>query len=146
MKRISVFHIVSGMAALVIALLATKSLIFSSEPVKAEAIFEGRDFIRVPFALVDAFQVCHYNAKKENSNRLLRSHMDELSTTYNRLEKNYLIVINADIGSINEYSEAKIYCSINASNYEVAYYKEVFDEKRTLLNRGLGLLTSFFSS
>ena len=144
MKRTTIIYIFIGMLIVVAAIFIASVFFMPKEPVKTDQLFEGRDFRRAPFELVDAYNICQYNTKKANQNRLLTSEMDELSTSYDPIKKIYLVVLNANIGSYDEVEEAQIYCTIDARSYELAYYKEVYKEKRSLIARGISFVTSFW--
>ena len=108
---------------------------------KLQGLFEGRNFQYSPFELMDAHDVCLYNARDELGSGFLRSHVDDLSTRFDTRDNVYLIVLNVDVGTVNGYNTAKIYCTVDPSSYQLTYYKEVHEGKQSLLSRTL----SFFS-
>lgn len=108
----------------------------------AEAVFATRDFSRTPFSLMDAYDACLMESKSKFGDNLLRSHMLPLSTRYNESTQEYLVVLSADVGAINDWNEATIYCSIDPVAQQISYYKEVHDGELSILSKTMSLLSS----
>ena len=90
----------------------------------ADAVFIGRNFERTPFALTDAHDACLYEVKSKLGERLLRSEMVPLSTRFNSDNGSYLVVLDADIGLINTWTNTLIYCDIDPLRHTVSFYRK----------------------
>lgn len=138
--------------AQIIVLLIFASLIivhFISEQQRLQisggmSVFAQRDFRYQPFDMIDAYNVCELEAKAKLGDSLLRSHMLPLSTHYDEISGTYLMVLNADVGSISLWSEATIYCSIDPAAEEISYYKEVYQQRPSLMSRTVNFLEDLF--
>lgn len=108
----------------------------------AERVFEGRDFSQTPFGLMDAYDACLLESRAKFGSALLRSHMLPLSTRYDESRQEYLVVLSADVGEVNDWSEATIYCSIDPVAQEISYYKEVHDGEHSILSKTMSMLSS----
>lgn len=108
----------------------------------AAAVFEGRDFSHTPFALMDAYDACLLESRSKFGNALLRSHMLPLSTRYDEAKQEYLVVLSADVGTVDEWNEAIIYCSIDPVRERISYYKEVHDGQQSILSKTMDMLNS----
>lgn len=101
-----------------------------------------RDYRRSPFNYSDAYEYCVLEAKSQLGNELLRYTMDNLSSHYKQVENVYFIVLKVDIGTLEEFRGASIYCRVDPVAHVVSYYKEVFPgEDRSILSRTI----EFFS-
>ena len=102
----------------------------------------NRDYYRSPLNMSDAYQYCVLEAEKQLGAAILRYSMDEISSHYKEDKKLFFIVLKADVGSIDDYREASIYCNVDPRQYKVSYYKEVYPgEDRSILSRTI----EFFS-
>ncbi|MGK0441015.1 MAG: hypothetical protein ACJA0N_000810 [Pseudohongiellaceae bacterium] len=82
-----------------------------------------RDFRQAPFDLNDAYDACLLEAKSSLGAGMLRAHMRPRSTRYEEKKGYYLVVINADVGNVQEWEEATIYCTVDPKAQQVSYYK-----------------------
>lgn len=145
-------HISRGNTLLVLAFMAIAlmvslltSYLASSRDLNvggAEAVFQSRDFSRTPFGLMDAYDACLMESKSKFGMNLLRSHMLPLSTRYNESTREYLVVLSADVGEVNDWNEATIYCSIDPVAQQISYYKEVHDGEVSILSKTMNMLSS----
>lgn len=108
----------------------------------AEQVFDGRDFSKTPFGLMDAYDACLLESQAKFGSALLRSHMLPLSTRFNESSQEYLVVLSADVGEVNDWSVATIYCSIDPVAEEISYYKEVHDGHQSILSKTMNMLSS----
>ena len=90
----------------------------------ADVVFLERDFKRTPFALTDAHDACLYEVKSKLGERLLRSEMVPLSTRFNSDKGSYLVVLDADVGPINTWTNVLIYCDIDPLRHTVSFYRK----------------------
>lgn len=104
------------------------------------AIFEQRDFSFTPFSLMDAYDACVLEAKSKLGNSILRTHMLPLSTRYQQDKGTYMVVLSADVGTVEEWSVMTIYCTVDPNAHEISYYKEIYDGQPSLLSRTMSLL------
>lgn len=109
----------------------------------AQLVFQGRDFSVSPFGLMDAYDACVMEAKSSLNGGMIRNEMLPLSTRYNEVNNTYLVVIDADVGTIQEWTTVTIYCDIDPDHKQVSYYKEIYGEQPSLLSRTLGVLGNF---
>lgn len=101
-----------------------------------------RDYRRSPFNYSDAYEYCVLEAKSQLGSELLRYNMDNLSSHYKQTENVYFIVLKVDIGTLDDFRGASIYCRVDPVAHIVSYYKEVFPgEDRSILSRTI----EFFS-
>jgi hypothetical protein len=136
-------------ALAVLLILVTSIVVFvfmgrSAEALGGHLIFQQRDFTTTPFSMMDAYDACVMESEARLGESLLRSHMLPLSTRYEALKDTYLVVINADVGNIEQWSEVMIYCNVNPAAEEISYYKEVYQDRPTLLSRSISVLTGLF--
>ena len=108
----------------------------------AEKIFQGRDFESTPFGLMDAYDACTMEAKSKLGDSMLRANILPLSTRYDTDNNTYLIVIDADIGTIQSWSDATIYCDIDPEEQKLSYYKEIIHGEPSILSRTISFLGS----
>ena len=108
----------------------------------AEQVFKGRDFSETPFSLMDAYDACLMESRSKFGSSMLRSHMLPLSTRYDPEKQEYLVVLSADVGTVDDWNVATIYCSIDPVKEEVSYYKEVHDGKQSMLSKTMSMLSS----
>ncbi len=104
------------------------------------AIFEQRDFSHTPFGLMDAYDACLLEAESKLGAGMLRAHMLPLSTRYQPNKGTYLVVLSADVGSIEKWTVLTVYCTVDPQVKEISYYKEVYENQPSLLSRTLSLL------
>lgn len=90
-------------------------------------LFEGRNFTLQPFSLMDAHNVCELESKEKLGESLLRYTMNPLSTRYQEKKKNYFVVLNADIGTIDLWEEIMIFCVVDPNSQSVSNIKIVHD-------------------
>ena len=108
-----------------------------------DKVFMQRDFSKTPFALMDAFDACVLQAESKLGASLLRSEMLPLSTRYNEKKNTYKVVLDADVGSIQEWTDAHIYCDIDPVKQRVSYYKEIYRGEPSLLSKTMSMLGTF---
>lgn len=108
----------------------------------ADQVFQGRDFSRTPFTLMDAYDACVLEAKSKYGSNLLRNHMLPLSTRFDAGKQEYLVVLSADIGTVQEWSEATIYCSIDPVAEKISYYKDVHDGGQSIVSKTMDMLSN----
>jgi hypothetical protein len=84
----------------------------------------GADAVFIGFALTDAHDACLYEVKSKLGERLLRSEMVPLSTRFNSDNGSYLVVLDADIGLINTWTNTLIYCDIDPLRHTVSFYRK----------------------
>ncbi|WP_101760451.1 hypothetical protein [Oceanicoccus sp. KOV_DT_Chl] len=106
----------------------------------ADAVFLHRDFSRTPFALMDAYDACVYEAQSKLGNSLLRSEILPLSTRYNYDRNSYKVVLDVDVGTVHEWLDAHIYCDIDPEAQELSYYKEIYRGEPSLLAKTMSML------
>lgn len=136
----------AGLLLVLISSLITNYAVAHHNKAKSmEALFFERDFQRSPFGLMDANDVCKIEAEQHLGTLLLRSHLDPLSTRYEDKRNRYLVVLNADVGSVRLWQEVRIFCDVNPTAREVAYYKEAYDHDISLLSRTMGIFNSLLN-
>lgn len=108
----------------------------------AEQVFGSRDFSKTPFGLMDAYDACQLELQAKLGANLLRSHMLPLSTRFNESTQEYLVVLSADVGSVEDWNVATVYCSIDPVAEQVSYYKEVHDGQESILSKTMTFLSS----
>ncbi len=108
----------------------------------ADIVFLERNFENTPFSLMDAHDACRYEAESKLGGSLLRSEMLPLSTRFNTKKGTYLVVLDADVGTIDTWSGVTIYCDIDPTKQKISYYKEVKTDQESLLGRTMNLLGS----
>jgi hypothetical protein len=101
----------------------------------AQLVFEGRDFTYRPFSLMDAYDACVLETKARLGDSLLRQTMLPLSTRFDEKDKIFMVVLDADIGTVKEWTTAHVYCSIDPKKQRISYYKEVYDGQPNFLSR-----------
>lgn len=107
----------------------------------ADLVFEGRNFSRTPFSLMDAYDACVLESQARLGDSLLRHTMLPLSTRFEEKDKIYMVVLDVDIGTVKEWVTAHVYCSVDPSKEQISYYKEVYDGQPSLLSRTMSALT-----
>lgn len=107
-----------------------------------DKVFEGRDFSKTPFGLMDAYDACQLEARSKLGDHLLRSHMMPMSTRYDANKRQYLVVISVDVGTAEEWNPATIYCNIDPAAEEISYYKEVREGEESILTKTMNFLSS----
>ncbi|WP_019529863.1 hypothetical protein [Dasania marina] len=101
-----------------------------------------RDYYRSPLNMSDAYQYCVQEAQTQLGASLQRYAMDDISTRYKHEQGVFFVVLRVDVGSLNDYRKAMIYCDVDPKVYRVSYYKEVYlGEDRSILSRTI----EFFS-
>lgn len=105
---------------------------------------KNRDFIAQPFDLMDAYDVCVSQAKSKHGAGLLRERMLPLSTRFEEREGIYLMVLSADVGSFDDWSEVTILCSVDPGAHRVSYYKEVYKGEQSVLSKTMSALGKMF--
>lgn len=108
----------------------------------AEKVFQSRDFSKTPFGLMDAYDACLAESQAKFGDSLLRSQMLPLSTRFDESSQEYLVVINADVGVIDDWTQATIYCSIDPVAEQISYYKEVHDGQESILSKTMSFLSA----
>ncbi len=109
--------------------------------VGGESVFYERDFSKTPFGLMDAYDACVLESKAKMGSGMLRNHILPLSTRYNHETDEYFVVLSADVGSVHDWSEAMIYCTIDVEKEMISHYKEIHDENSSLLSRTMSMLS-----
>lgn len=96
----------------------------------------ARDYYRSPLNMSDAYQYCVAEAQKQLGSSMRGFTMDEMSTRYKPEQSVFFIVLKVDVGTINDYREAVVYCDVDPMQHMVSYYKEVYPgEDRSILSR-----------
>ena len=108
------------------ALLVTVYFTTTTPVAGGRSVFEERNFSHTPFNLMDAHDACLLETQKQLGAGFLRAYMMPLSTRYEEEEGVYLVVLNADVGTMFEWEAATIYCTVDPKANEISYYKEVW--------------------
>lgn len=82
-----------------------------------------RDYKLNPFELTDAVQSCQKKTRVQFEARLLRTNPDWHSSRYDPTRKIFLVALHADVGSLQLYETAYIYCYVNPDDYRISYYR-----------------------
>jgi len=140
---------VGGLLLVVCVLLVSVILTDSSGSQMAgsadsKALFAGRDFTFEPFTLMDANALCERQARAKRGASLLRYTMNPLSTRYEADKNRYIIVLDADIGTVEAWSEIALFCDIDPVAQQVSYYKEIYEDDSSLLSAVTGLFGDVF--
>lgn len=139
------FYLTFCIIAVIVLLSLTGLLLRSDRQLSfdgAEEVFKGRDFSLTPFSLMDAYDACVLEAQAKYGANMLRNHMLPLSTRYDEKTHEYLVVLNADIGSQDDWNEATIYCSIDPVKEQISYYKEVHTGERSIVAKTMDMLSN----
>lgn len=96
------------------------------------SLFEGRNFMLQPFDLMDAHDVCKLQAQKKFGESLLRYTVNPLSTRYQEKKKNYFVVSDADIGTVEAWEEIMILCDVDPISHSVSYLKVVHNSDSSI--------------
>ncbi|MFA7555394.1 MAG: hypothetical protein WCY88_14195 [Spongiibacteraceae bacterium] len=128
--------LVVGSASLTVFFADSRSIDLTGK----QSLFDGRDFVRTPFGLMDAYDACVDKAKSSLGDSLLRNTMLPLSTRYEVRDKAYVVALDVDVGTIRNWDNAMIFCSVNPVMQRVTYYKEHYDTESSLLTRSISFI------
>jgi|GEM_PF-1155743 len=98
----------------------------------ANTLFADRNFNQAPFDANDASRACEAESKRKFGDTLLRSNVNWHSTRFDEQRKLWLVVLDSDVGNLEQFDNASIYCYINPRTYEVSYFKAYDSESRVL--------------
>ena len=130
---------VLAVAALIVVVVTTASLLWlrSQNRVDSAVLFAGRDFRASPFVLTDAITLCQAEIAERHGDELVTSYVDDLSTRWNTRNKQYLIVVRAQLGDPDNHAETLLYCDIDPRTAELTYFKKhVLDERNFMQRAG----------
>jgi len=149
-RRPTMLWISVGCLLLAVCMLIVSGLLTDSAgrklsgSVASKELFEGRNFTFEPFTLMDANHLCERQARAKRGASLLRYTMNPLSTRYEADKNRYIIVLDADIGTVESWSEISLFCDIDPVAHRVSYYKEIYDDDSSLLSTVKGLFGNMF--
>lgn len=98
-----------------------------------------RDFQQVPFDSLDASESCRNESKGQFGQDFLRSTVDWHSTRFQENREVYIVVLDADIGTRENFEQARVYCYVNPKSYIVSYFKAYDSHNDAMLSGGFNL-------
>lgn len=108
-------------------------------------LIKPRDFALAPFDLTDAIGVCEKKSRNKIGEQLVRTHPDWHSSRYEAKRREYLVTMQADVGTIYVYDKAYIYCHVDPADYVVTYFKVLgLKQKSVFSNKSLKELFKAF--
>lgn len=90
---------------------------------------------------MDAYDACLLEAKSKLGAGVLRIEWLPLSTRYNADRNTYKVVLDVDVGTVHEWSDAHIYCDVDPGEQEISYYKEVYQDEPSVLAKTMSILS-----
>lgn len=103
-----------------------------NSPPSSDTLFADRNFAEAPFDANDASRACEAESKHKLGNSLLRTNINWHSTRFDEKRQLWLVVLDGDVGDLEQFESAHIYCYINPRSYEVSYLKAYDSESRPL--------------
>lgn len=120
---------------------------FTGTTAPKDTLFSNRDYGEIPFDTYDALIACREKAREEFGSSLVRTHADWHSSRFEPDRQSYLVALYADVGALDIFEEAYIYCYVDPKDYVVTYFKAYDSRQRPMLSRfSFGDLISAFSS
>ncbi|NIB44176.1 hypothetical protein HBA55_31545 [Pseudomaricurvus alkylphenolicus] len=94
----------------------------------------GRDYNQIPFDTYDATNVCREEATDQLGASLVRILPDWHSTRFEADRQTYLVVLKADVGTLQNFEDAYVYCYIDPSDYAIKYFNAYDSKQKPLLS------------
>ncbi|NIB42937.1 hypothetical protein HBA55_25240 [Pseudomaricurvus alkylphenolicus] len=89
---------------------------------------------RAPLDSYQATSSCKQTARSKIGDTLLRTSTDWHSTRFEADRRFYLVALKADVGDLDVFEEAYIYCYIDPRDYAVTYFKAYDSKHKPLLS------------
>ena len=106
----------------------------------------NRDYSEIPFHTYDATIACQDETRQQLGQSVVRTHTDWRSTRFEDDRQTYLVTLLVDVGSLDVFEEAHIYCYIDPKDYVVNYFQAYDSKQRPLLSKfSFGDLVSAFT-
>ncbi len=134
-KTLTVMFFIAGIV--ITSSLLTIHFANSSDNLSFELFGTPRDFSKIPFDSLDATRGCEQEARDKFTGEYLRSTVDWHSTRFQENRDTFIVVLNADIGTLENFEEAKVYCYVNPRTYMVSYFKAYDGNDKPMLSNGI---------
>ena len=121
-----------GVVAVVLSCLITLYVASSTAAIERQ-VDSGRDYAQIPFDTYDATNVCRDEAVNQLGSSLVRILPDWHSTRFEPSRQTYLVVLRADVGTLQNHEDAHVYCYIDPRDYAVRYFNAYDSKQKPLL-------------
>lgn len=145
-QRSAVLWLSAGCLLLTVFVLLVSGVLTGSgvSDATSKNLFAGRNFTFEPFTLDDAYDLCEQQAQIKRGASLLRYTTNPLSTRFEAKKNRFIVVLDADIGTVSDWHEVSLFCDIDPDTHKVSHYKEMYEHGSSLISRVKGLFGNPF--